>query len=177
MREQENDMNETTRKVVLEAVKTAIITELRGLEIYRAAAERAEDPAAKQMFLSLAEDEQAHKDFLDRNFKSLLEKGEWSVPATPENLSPLDHSDVVTPEFLGRVKGGAFEMAVVAAGVELERSAIEYYSKAADECPDEESSNVFRFLATWEEDHLKSLQDVEGRLRDQYFADQGFAPF
>ncbi|GAB4368184.1 MAG: hypothetical protein Kow0062_01120 [Acidobacteriota bacterium] len=170
-------MDDKTRKAVLEAVKTAIITELRGLEIYRAAAEKAEDPAARQMFLSLAEDEEQHKQFLERNFESLLKDGVWSVPATPENLSPLDHSEVITPEFLGRVRGGAFEMGVVAAGVMLEKTAIDYYSKAAEECPDEESAKVFRFLATWEEDHLKTLQDLEARLRDQYFADQGFAPF
>jgi rubrerythrin len=170
-------MNDASRKVVLEAVKTAIITELRGLEIYKAAAEKAEDPAAKQMFLSLAEDEEAHKRFLERNFESLLENGTWSVPATPENLNPLDHSDVITPEFLDRVKGGAFEMGVVAAGVMLEKTAIEYYSKMANECPDQESAEVFRFLATWEEDHLESLQELEKRMRDQFFADQGFAPF
>ena len=170
-------MNETTRKKVLEAVRTAIITELRGLEIYRAAAEKTEDPAARQMFLSLADDEEQHKTFLERNFESLLKDGTWSVPATPENLTPLDHSEVITPEFLDRVRGGAFEMGVVAAGVTLEKTAIDYYRRAASECPDEESAKVFEFLATWEEDHLRTLQDLEARLRDQYFADQGFAPF
>lgn len=170
-------MNEASKRVVLEAVKTAIITELRGLEIYKAAAEKAEDPSARQMFLSLADDEEAHKRFLERNFESLLKDGRWAVPATPENLGALDHSEVITPDFLKRVKGGAFEMGVVAAGVMLERTAIEYYSQAANECPDEESAKVFRFLATWEKDHLESLQQLEVRLRDQYFADQGFAPF
>jgi rubrerythrin len=170
-------MNEANRKIVLEAIKTAIITELRGLEIYKAAAERATDPAAKQMFASLAEDERHHKAFLEKNFQSVLERGEWSVPATPENLSPLDDSEIVDTDFLKRVKGGAFEMAVVAAGCELEKSAISYYTKAADDCPDEESSKVFRFLATWEEDHLRHLTELESRLKDEYFASQGFAPF
>ena len=36
-------MDQATRKIVLEAIKTAIITELRGYEIYKAAAERATD--------------------------------------------------------------------------------------------------------------------------------------
>jgi rubrerythrin len=169
-------MDHATRKIVLEAVKTAIITELRGLEIYKAAAERTADPAAKQMFHALAEDERHHKEFLEKNFKSLLESGEWSVPATPENLSPLDHSDILTPEFLQRVKGGDFEMAVVAAGCQLELSAINFYKKAAIECPDEESAKVFRFLADWEADHLESLTRLEERMKDQYFADLGFTP-
>jgi rubrerythrin len=169
-------MDLITRKIVLEAVKTAIITELRGLEIYKAAAERTTDPSARLMFQSLANDEAHHKEFLESNFRSLLEKGEWSVPATPENLSPLDDSDVITPQFLKRVKGGSFEMAVVATGCELELSAINFYSRAADECPDEESSKVFRFLADWEKGHLDALTELEGRMKDQYFADQGFAP-
>jgi rubrerythrin len=170
-------MDHATRRIVLEAVKTAIITELRGLEIYKAAAERAVDPSAKQMFHSLADDEKHHKEFLEKNFRSLLEKGEWAVPATPENLSPLDHTDIVTPEFLQRVKGGDFEMGVVAAGCELELSAINFYKKAAKECPDEESAKVFQFLAEWEAGHLESLMQLEARMKESYFADLGFTPF
>lgn len=169
-------MDLATRRVVLEAVKTAIITELRGLEIYKAAQERASDPAAKQMFEQLADDERHHKEFLEKNFRSLLEKGEWAVPATPQNLSPLDHTDIVTPDFLRRVKGGDFEMGVVAAGCELERSAIAFYKKASAECPDEESAAVFRFLAEWEADHLESLMSLEAQMKDQYFAELGFNP-
>jgi rubrerythrin len=170
-------MEETVRRVVLEAIKTAIITELRGVEIYQAAAERATDPAAKMMFKQLADDERHHKAFLEANFKSILERGEWDVPATPQNLSPLDDSKILNPDFLNRVKGGSFEMAAVAAGAELELSAINYYKKAAAECPDEESAKVFQFLADWEADHLSHLTDLEKRLTDEYFASQGFSPF
>jgi rubrerythrin len=169
-------MDAATRTIVLEAVKTAIITELRGLEIYKAAAERTTDPAARQMFESLAEDERHHKEFLEKNFRSLIAKGEWSVPATPQNLSPLDHSDIISPEFLDRVRGGDFEMGVIAAGCQLELSAVNFYKKAARECPDEESARVFQFLADWETDHLESLTRLEDRLKDQYFADLGFSP-
>ncbi len=169
-------MDQTTRHAVLEAVKTAIITELRGLEIYKAAAQRAGDPAARQMFEALADDEQAHKDFLDRNYQSLLKDGTWSVPATPANLTPLDHSEIITPDFLKRVKGGAFEMAVIAAGVELERSAIEYYRGQAQACPDAAAKETFRFLAEWEKGHLEALVDLEHRMREVYFAEQGFSP-
>ena len=170
-------MNEANRKIVLEALKTAIITELRGYEIYKAAAEKATDPNARLMFEKLADDELAHKVFLEKNFKSIIDAGVWSVPATPENLSPLDQTDIIGPDFLKRVKGGSFEMAVIATGVTLERTAIDYYEKAAAECPDEESTKVFRFLASWEQDHLKALASLEARLRDEYFADQGFARF
>ena len=61
-------MDQATRKIVLDAIKTAIITELRGLEIYKAAAERTTDPAARLMFQSLATDEEHHKAFFERNF-------------------------------------------------------------------------------------------------------------
>lgn len=170
-------MDARNRKIVLEAIKTAIITELRGYEIYKAAAERATDATARLMFEKLAEDERHHKEFLEKNFRSVLETGEWAVPATPENLSPLDHSDIVDPNFLKRVKGGAFEMAAVAAGSTLELAAIDYYKKAAQDCPDEESAKVFQFLAEWEGDHLQHLSELEERLKDEYFAEQGFSPF
>ncbi len=169
-------MDHATRTIVLEALKTAIVTELRGLEIYKAAAERSTDPAARTMFEKLADDERHHKDFLELNFKSILEQGTWAVPATPQTLSPLDDSNIVTPEFLKRVKGGSFEMGVVAAGAILELTAINFYARAAKECPDEESAKVFRFLSEWEGDHLKALNELEERLKDEYFASLGFNP-
>jgi rubrerythrin len=168
-------MDRASRSIVLEALKTAIVTEIRGHEIYKAAAEKATDPNARIMFQKLAEDELAHKFFLEQNFKTVLKDGTWSVPATAENLSPLDATEIITPEFLRRVKGGTFEMAVIATGATLERAAIDFYLAAADGCPDEESARVFRFLATWEQDHLKSLSELDLRMRDEYFADQGFA--
>ena len=169
-------MDAAARKIVIEAIKTAIITELRGYEIYRAAAERADDPSARLMFHKLAEDERHHKEFLEQNFRSVLDRGEWAVPATPQNLSPLDDSDIVHSDFLRRVKGGSFETAVVAAGVELEMSAIRYYKQAAAECPDPESARTFHFLAEWEDDHLRSLTELQERLKQEYFANQGFVP-
>jgi len=167
-------MEKAQRNAVLQTLKTAIITELRGYEIYKAAAEKASDPNARMMFESLAEDELTHKFFLEQNFKSILKDGTWSVPATPQNLSPLDHSEIISPEFLRRVKGGSFEMAVIATGSMLERTAIDFYSKAADQSLDEESMKVFRFLATWEQDHLRALSELEQRMSEEYFASQGF---
>ncbi|MBI3450215.1 MAG: ferritin family protein [Acidobacteria bacterium] len=168
-------MDSASRKNVLEVLKSAIITELRGYEIYKAAAEKATDANCRLMFQKLAEDELAHKVFLEQNFKSILKDGAWSVPATPQNLSPLDHSEIITPDFLKRVKGGAFEMAAVATGCTLERAAIDFYAKAANDCEDEESAKTFRFLATWEMDHMRSLSELEFRMRDEYFAEQGFS--
>jgi rubrerythrin len=170
-------MQEAERKQVLKAIQDAIITELRGYEIYKAAAEKATDPNARMMFEELAEDERCHKIFLERNFKGLVETGKWTVPATAENLTPENSTSIFNSEFMLRIKGGDFEMAVVAAGCELELSAIRFYQKAAKEAPTEETAKVFRFLATWEEGHLKSLSDLESKMKDEYFADRGFAKF
>ena len=169
-------MDKAALKIVIEAVKKAIITELRGYEIYKAAAEKTTDPDARRMFESLASDERAHKDFLEKNYQGLLQKGEWTVPATAENLTPDDHSEIITGDFLQRVKGGEFEMAVIAAGVELERSAIEFYRAQASACPDEKARVTFHFLADWEKGHLESLSELEKTMRDQYFAERGFSP-
>jgi rubrerythrin len=169
-------MDKATLKTVIEAVRKAIITELRGYEIYKAAAEKTTDADARRMFESLANDERAHKDFLEKNYQGLLQSGEWTIPATPENLTPDDHSEIITEEFLHRVKGGEFEMAVIAAGVELERSAIEFYRAQATACPDERARATFHFLADWEKGHLDSLSGLERTMRDAYFADRGFSP-
>lgn len=61
----------------LEALEMAMNTEKRGREFYQRVANETDHPEARQMFLSLAEDEMEHLNWLKAQRDSLLSKGEW----------------------------------------------------------------------------------------------------
>ncbi|MGB5931852.1 MAG: ferritin family protein, partial [Anaerolineae bacterium] len=62
---------------VLQALEMAIDTQKRGREFYQKVAKETDYPEARQMFLSLAEDEMEHLNWLKAQRDSLLSKGEW----------------------------------------------------------------------------------------------------
>ena len=160
----------------LAGVRIAIETEIRGYEFFRASADRCEDPDGKEMFLSLAREEVEHRKLLEKEFKSLLEKGRF-LPHE-EVLTEIPEHDTAIPveAFRESLKRSHFEMSAISIGVVLEQNAIAHFQKLADETDDEEARKTFSWLAEWEREHLDQLRALDQMLRDQYWADQGFTP-
>ena len=160
----------------IDAVRTAIITEIKGLELYQTAATKAEDPDAKRMFEMLAEEERRHKAFLEVHYASLVKSGEWAAT----ELKPLDEEKVeefiLDESFRRSLRRGTFEIAVVSIAVDLEAKAVAFYKEVATTSEDPGTRTVFEHLARWEEGHHAQFLAIEKELRDAYFSDQGFSP-
>lgn len=160
----------------IDAVRTAIITEIKGLELYNTAASRAEDPDARRMFEMLADEERRHKAYLETHYASLVQSGEWAKT----ELKPQEQDDVgefiIDDSFRRALRRGDFEMAVVALAVDLEAKAVNFYKEVATKSEDPETRKVFEHLVAWEEGHHRQFLALEKELRDAYFADRGFSP-
>ncbi|MBD3162050.1 MAG: hypothetical protein GF346_07120 [Candidatus Eisenbacteria bacterium] len=160
----------------IDAVRTAIITEIKGLELYQTAAAKAEDPDARRMFEMLADEERGHKAYLEKHYESLMKTGEWDKT----ELSPRSEEEVgefiIDDAFRRSLRRGNFEMAVVAIAVDLEAKAVAFYKEVAEQAEDPETRQVFEHLARWEEGHHQQFLEMERELRDSYFSDRGFAP-
>jgi rubrerythrin len=178
MAKAEAEMTEPTESVkkALEGLRTAIETEIRGLEFFRAAADRCEDPDGREMFLSMAREEVEHKKLLEREFASLLEQGRFLPHEEVRSEIPLEETAIPVDVFRESLKRSNFEMSAVGIGILLEKSAIEHFDQMARETDDEEARKTFVWLADWERGHLDQLMDIDRNLRDAYWADQGFAP-
>lgn len=169
-------MNKEQLQTAIDAVRTAIITEIKGHELYKTAAAKAEDPEARRMFEMLAEEEQRHKVYLENHYASLVESGEWSR-TEPSALSKERMEEfIIDDSFRRSLRRGTFEMAVVALAVDLEAKAVQFYKEVATNADDEETRNVFKQLVGWEEGHHRQFLAMEKELRDAYFSDRGFAP-
>lgn len=169
-------MNKEQLQTAIDAVRTAIITEIKGQELYKTAAAKAEDPDARRMFEGLAEEEEGHKAYLERHYASLMQTGSWAQTELSEHAKEHVEEFILDEAFRRSLKRGNFEMAVVAIAVDLEAKAVAFYKDVAEQAEDPETRRVFQHLVAWEEGHHRQFLAMEKELRDSYFADRGFSP-
>jgi rubrerythrin len=163
-------------KEALAGLRTAIETEIRGLEFFRAAAERCEDPDGREMFLAMAREEVEHKKLLEQEFAHLLEHEQYLPHAELIKDIPLEETAIPVEAFREGLKRSNFEMSAVGIGIMLEKNAIEHFENLAAKTDDDEARKTFRWLADWERGHLDQLMEIDRNLRDEYWSEQGFAP-
>ncbi|MDX9721498.1 MAG: ferritin family protein [Myxococcota bacterium] len=170
-------MDESTKTMLVDAVKQALMVELKGQQLYSHAADQAKDATAKMLFRDLANDENEHMRVLQAQYRSLLADGKVDVAAL--HPAEVDHaaSRIVTDEFRKSLAQGTFELAVVSIGCDLERRAILFYEEQAQRAEIAELKALFQALAKWEKGHLEALSELEKLMQDEYWSRQGFAPF
>ena len=95
-------MAETMR--ALEVLARGMRLEEDGRRFYLKAAEEATDPKGKEMFLSLADDERLHYDFIKRQHDSLKREGGWVIVPEAHNIELLMDVDLPISIELGRTK-------------------------------------------------------------------------
>ena len=168
-------MDQKQLSSAIDAVKTAIMTEMQGYELYKGAAERTKDPEARRMFQLLADEEQNHSRMLHEQFKSLMQSHVVTAPPKVAEGEGFE-SRVADPKWRKSLRFGNMELSAVSIGSNLEARAIAFYQQCAKTTPDPEGRKVFEWLVLWEEDHLKWMQTLEDELKERYWADQGFSP-
>jgi rubrerythrin len=168
-------MDQKQLSSAIDAVKTAIMTEMQGYELYKGAAERTTDPEARRMFQLLADEEENHSRMLHEQFQSLMQAKVFTAPPTVEEGEGFE-TLVADPKWRKSLRFGNMELSAVSIGSNLEARAIALYKKCAQTTTDPEGRKVFEWLVHWEEDHLKWMQTLEDELKERYWADQGFSP-
>jgi rubrerythrin len=170
-------MNQDPKKQeMIEAVKNALMVEIKGQQLYSHAATQTQDPVARTLFEQLASDEEDHVRILKVQYKSLMEDGKVNLQSV--HPAEVDHGsgDVIDDAFKKSLKRGTFEMAVIGIGCDLERKAIAYYKEQAEKATDPDLKQLFTWLVEWEDGHLDQLLELEKIYQDAYWADQGFSP-
>jgi len=154
-------------------LRDAMAAERDGFTFYSVAAERAEDPGAREAFAKLAADERAHFDALQTGYKALLAGEPWA----PRRWgSEPEASGIFSDDFVRRIAGKHFEMSALSIGILLEKNAYAFYSSRAAEARDEEVARFFRELAEWENGHYQLLLRQDEAVKEAYWSENRFAP-
>jgi rubrerythrin len=174
---EERDMDPTTQRTI-DGLRQAMQAEHDGHHFYRMAATTTADPKGREIFEQLAGEEKEHYLFLDRQLEAVTKTGRLDPEARLGEPGALDVAHpIFTPEIRGRIAAAHFEMTALAIGIQLEASAVEFYSKEAGAAPLPDMKAFYEKLAAWERGHLTALQRQADELKEDYWHAARFAPF
>ncbi len=166
-------MGETELARVL---RDAMEAERDGFTFYTLAAERSEDPGARETFARLADEERKHYEALQDGYRALVEGETWDPSSgLPEGREPVA-SGIFSEDFVRRIGGKHLEMSALSIGILLEKNAYEFYSRQADAAEDAAVAGFFRDLAEWESTHYRLLLRQDEALKEEYWNKNRFAP-
>ena len=161
----------------LDILKQAILLERRGKTFYQKVAEKTESKSVRDVFETMAAEEQNHIDILSQQFKAYGKEKKF----IPGNYNDSDGSrvalNVLTPEIKEKISAAGFEAAAISAAISMEEHAVKLYSESAETTSDPEAKALYEWLARWEREHLGLLLDIDKALREKIWFDNQFWPF
>ncbi|MDD4857803.1 MAG: ferritin family protein [Candidatus Krumholzibacteria bacterium] len=159
--------NAVDSKDKLEALKLALTNEEKERDFYLAHARRTKDALGRQMFESIAADENEHYRRLVELHKKLAERSKW--PAAFSLDIPTRVADALgrlVKEATSSPQSDADDVAAVKAAIEFEHKGEAFYEKLAAQAKDKPEKRFFTLLASMEREHRLSLEDTL-----EYFTD------
>ncbi len=86
------------------------------------------------------------------------------------NVPDVFSKHILSEEISKEIEAASYEGAAISAAIGLEQSAVNMYSRQAEEASDKEEKQLFQDLAAWEETHLQFLTNLHRQmLQDTWF--------
>ena len=164
-------------KSPLDILKMAILMEMRGFAFYTKVAEQTLDLNIRNVFHTMAEEENLHIKYLSEQFTNFEKNKHFGeTPLTDSPAAGLTKL-ILSEEIKTKISSAGFEAAAISAAIEMEKRAIEVYSNQGEISKDPNAKKLYSWLADWEQGHLKVLNDLDIELRDKIWFDNQFWPF
>lgn len=163
---------------VIEVLKQAILMEKRGKSFYKKVAEQTEDKEVKKIFNTMAKEEELHIRILSEQFSHYAHYNEFKISNLKESGSEGTIADIIlSKEIKNKISASGYEAAAIAAAIDMENRAIEYYADRALKSENPNERHMFEWLSNWEQSHLKILNELDKELLEQIWYDNKFWPF
>jgi rubrerythrin len=174
----------------LVVLRQAIHNEIAGQRFYGDAALHCIDPWAKEVFATLAEEEEGHTQLLLLEYEALTTQGRWidlDAARTSDAMIDITRFSFAGDAFVeelfpqGQSVSGAVDrlsddLAALAFGIEMEKKAIELYSRQAAESADPAAENAYEFLVQEETRHYDQLKTQWEKLAGASFVGNSSSP-
>ncbi|MCC5908997.1 MAG: ferritin family protein [Clostridiaceae bacterium] len=161
-------------KEELDIIKQAILNEIEGFEFYQMAAKQAGTKESSETFMALAREELKHADYLKDLFDKIKtnEGEDFELAFVSEPPSPNIYKwNKMDKQYTG------LGMSVFAIGVQMEKDTIQFYKEAKKKTKLKQAEILYDLLIKWEFIHLKQFAEQYDIYKEEWWADQGFAPF
>lgn len=146
----------------MKEINIAIAMETDAIAFYTDAAGKTSHPVGKRMFLSIAQDERRHLEYLNAILKDMNLK--------PEPVNPMDRIKTIFNELkdqmLMRLKATTDDIEVLRIAMNMEKEGYEYYKRLAGELKDEKLRNLFSILMAEEKKHYEMFSNTHAFITD-----------
>ncbi|MDP2237515.1 MAG: ferritin family protein [Bacteroidales bacterium] len=167
---------EATKRAT-DILKTAILLERRGKAFYTLVARQTESKSAKRIFEMMAEEEDAHIEFLSKQFSHFEKNHEFMKVEDHNDVDDTDAVMILSEQIKKEISAAGFEAAAISAAIDFENNAIAVYSQRAQEATDPNEKAMYHMLAEWEKGHHHLLHKLNEDLKEQIWNDNSFWPF
>ncbi len=158
----------------LDIIKQAILNEIEGYEFYRMAARQAESKESEEAFNELANEELKHAGYLRELFNQIKDGKEDDFALS--FLSAAPSPKIFEWEKIGHQQTG-LALSVFGIGVQMEKASIDFYEQAKQGTQYENARKLYEMLIYWEKVHLQQFNAQYNRYKEDWWNDQGFAPY
>lgn len=158
----------------LNIISQAIMNEIEGYEFYRMAANQGGTHDSKQAFMELANEELKHAEYLEKLFQKVKKNEEDAIKLAFETDPPspdIYNWKKVDKEYT------SLAMSVFSIGIQMEKASIEFYEEAKARTKIEKARELYDLLIRWEKVHLEQFTEQYNIYKEDWWAEQGFAPF
>jgi rubrerythrin len=167
---------EATKRAT-DILKTSILLERRGKAFYTLVARQTESKSAKRIFEMMAEEEDAHVEFLSKQFSHFEKNHEFMKVEEHNEVDDTDAVMILSEGIKKEISAAGFEAAAISAAIDFENNAIAVYSQRAQEATDPNEKAMYHMLAEWEKGHHHLLHKLNEDLKEQIWNDNNFWPF
>ena len=159
----------------LDIIKKAILLEHRGKALYESVVRSSQVDEVKELFELLASEEEKHIEILNSQFNRAANSEDFE--RLDLERAGKDTDPVMSQEIVKAISGAGYEAAVIAAALEFEKKAVEFYSRRAESATMENEKKLYNWLTDWEKGHMEMLAELDKNLREQIWYDNSFWPF
>jgi rubrerythrin len=157
-------------------LREAFQIEVEGAIFYRGVVGSIASPEARDIFVYLAEQEELHRRYLGEQAGRLAGGGALDLAAL-RGMSAGGREAVFAEAMRRAGELTQNEASALHTGILLEKSSIDYYTRAAAAAVDPAEVELLTTLIAWEQVHLSTLEDAYGVVKERIWADNRFAPF
>lgn len=143
----------------VEALQIALDTEKKGYRFYMVAAKSSKDPKGREVFEHLAKDEIEHMGVIATMYESLTKNEPWmTYEEAVEKYGRTPAEKIIFPDAPDEPQEDFNDTKALEEALEFEKKAVEFYTKQAKECEEEQAKAFYGSLIEIEEGHVQIVQ-------------------
>lgn len=163
-------------KEELSIISQAILNEIEGYEFYKMAGNQASTDGTKEAFLELANEELKHADYLKRLWKKFSDGNDVNIDDIIESGIEIPSPEIFRWDKIDK-SNSSVAMSIFGIGMQMEQKSIDFYEIAKNKVSSQVSIALFDLLISWEKLHLEQFTYQYSISKEEWWAEQGFAPF